>query len=243
VSRFVLSSRATDARELMDDPDCDLRALERTYHHFRIVNRVVAGWRSVYRDLLRPALSAGRENSLLDIGSGGGDVPRLLADWAARDGFRLAITAIDPDPRAQAFAAVQPPVPGLSFRAAFSGELVAEGRRFDIVTSNHVLHHLTPPELSALLADSQRLARRLAVHSDIERSPLAYAAFSVGTWPFFRDSFIRADGLTSIRRSFTRAELRAVAPAGWTVENRFPFRNLLLHRTPGGADSAGRASA
>jgi 2-polyprenyl-3-methyl-5-hydroxy-6-metoxy-1,4-benzoquinol methylase len=239
VSRLVLSSRATDARELMDDPACDLRTLERTYHHFGVVNRVVAGWRSVYRDLLRPALSAGRENTLLDIGSGGGDVPRLLAGWAVRDGFRLAVTAIDPDPRAQAYASVQPPVPGLAFRAALSGELVAEGRRFDIVTSNHVLHHLAPRELAALLADSERLAGTLAVHSDIERSALAYAAFSVGTWPFFRDSFIRADGLTSIRRSFTRAELRAVTPAGWTVENRFPFRNLLVHRTPGESDRPG----
>jgi 2-polyprenyl-3-methyl-5-hydroxy-6-metoxy-1,4-benzoquinol methylase len=237
VTRPVLTSRATDAREIMDDPACDLRALERTYHHFRVVNRVVAGWRSVYRGLLRPALSAERENTLLDIGCGGGDVPRLLAGWAARDGFRLAITAIDPDPRASAYASVQPPVPGLSFRAALSGELVAEGRRYDIVTSNHVLHHLSPPELAALLADSERLAGALAVHSDIERSALAYAAFSVGTWPFFRDSFIRPDGLTSIRRSFTRAELRAVAPAGWAVENRFPFRNLLVHRADGEPDA------
>jgi len=233
VRRVALSSRATDARELMDDPACDARALERTYHHFDVVNRVVAGWRSVYRELLRPALSRERGNTLLDIGSGGGDVPRLLARWAARDGFALDITAIDPDPRAQAYAAVQRPVPGLGFRAARSDQLVAEGRRYDIVTSNHVLHHLAPAELAALLADSERLAGRLAVHSDIERSPLAYAAFSVGTWPFFRDSFIRADGLTSIRRSFTRAELRAVAPAGWTVQNRLPFRNLLVHRAAG----------
>ncbi|MFD3449087.1 class I SAM-dependent methyltransferase [Microbacteriaceae bacterium 4G12] len=234
MSRLVLSSRATDAREIMDDPGCDPRALERTYHHFRVVNRVVAGWRSTYRHLLRPAFVRGRENTLLDIGSGGGDVPRLLAAWAARDGFRLRITAIDPDPRAQAYASVQPPVPGLTFRAALSGDLVAEGARFDLVTSNHVLHHLSPAELAALLADSERLAARLVVHSDIERHPLAYAGFSVGTWPFFRDSFIRADGLTSIRRSFTGPELRAVAPAGWTVENRFPFRNLLVHRAPGG---------
>jgi 2-polyprenyl-3-methyl-5-hydroxy-6-metoxy-1,4-benzoquinol methylase len=238
-----LSSRAVDAHEIMDDPACDLRALERTYHHFDLVNRVVAGWRSVYRSLLRPALSTGRENTLLDIGSGGGDVPRLIARWAARDGFRLAITAIDPDPRAQAYASVQRPVPGLTFRAALSGELVAEGRRFDLVVSNHVLHHLGAAELAALLTDSERLAGTLAVHSDIERSAIAYAAFSVGTWPFFRDSFIRADGLTSIRRSFTRAELRAVAPAGWVVENRFPFRNLLVHRAASRSDGSGTSGA
>ena len=48
----------------------------------------------------------------------------------------------------------------------------------------------------------------------------------------FRGSFIRADGLTSIRRSYTAAELRAAAPPGWKVRPGFPFRNLLPLERP-----------
>jgi hypothetical protein len=44
----------------------------------------------------------------------------------------------------------------------------------------------------------------------------------------FHGSYIRQDGLTSIRRSYTAAELRAAAPPGWTVVPRPPFRNLLI---------------
>ena len=44
-----LSRRETDLVELMDDPDCDLDALRRTYAHFSTVNRLVAGWRPLYR--------------------------------------------------------------------------------------------------------------------------------------------------------------------------------------------------
>jgi len=103
-SRVLLRERAVDAVEEMDLPDCDPARLARTYAQFAVVNRVVAGWRSLYRTRLRPRLSPGSTTTLLDIGCGGGDVDVLLSRWAARDGRRLAITAIDPDPRAIRFA-------------------------------------------------------------------------------------------------------------------------------------------
>jgi SAM-dependent methyltransferase len=97
-----LRLRASDAVELMDDPDCDPEILSRTYDYFRYVNAAVSGWRGVYRREIRPLLSTARESTLLDIGSGGGDVARALARWAARDGLLLTVTAIDPDARAHA---------------------------------------------------------------------------------------------------------------------------------------------
>ena len=235
LARF-LRERAADALEEMDSPDCDPRKLQRTYAQFPLINAVVSGWRGCYRHRIRPLLRATTETTLLDVGCGGGDIARSLARWAARDGLKLRITAIDPDERAFAFAAAQPPVHGLSYRKAFSGELVAEGATFDLVISNHILHHLSASELAALLADSEQLARTLAMHSDISRSPVAFALFSAGTLPFFPGSFIRGDGLTSIRRSYTAAELRSTIPPGWTVVPERPYRNLLLFTPAPAAD-------
>ena len=231
-----LARRDRWATERMDAPDCDLAALHRTYAQFRFVNAVVAGWQLTYRRPLRPVLHRDRPTTVLDIGSGGGDVPRALARWAARDGYRVQITAVDPDPRAHAWAARRPRVAGLTFCQALSSDLVAEGRSFDVVTSNHVLHHLDDAQFQALLADSQQLARVRAVHSDIARSRWAYLLFSAGTRPFFPGSFIREDGLTSIRRSYTADELRASVPPGWRVERHRPWRNLLIH-DPGRAST------
>lgn len=224
-----LAHRDLTAIEEMDKPDCDPATLERTYAQFGLINRSVAGWHRTWARHIRPVLSTSRSNTLLDIGSGGGDVPRAFARWAARDGFTLEITAIDPDERAQAFASSQPTTPGLTFRQAFSSELVKEGAQFDVVTSNHVLHHLSPEELRGLLSDSERLSTRLALHSDIERTRIGFVLFSVATLPL-RGSFIRHDGLTSIRRSYLAKELRAVVPENWRVERQIPFRNLLVHR-------------
>ncbi|MHA7270479.1 class I SAM-dependent methyltransferase [Arthrobacter sp. HLT1-20] len=223
-----LRTRDLQAVEEMDRPECDPATLQRTYAQFPLINAVVSGWRSNYRHRIRPLLSAAARTTLLDIGCGGGDVARSLARWAAADGLWLEITAIDPDDRAFAFAQSQPPAPRLAYRKAFSAELVAEGAGFDLVISNHILHHLTPAEFAGLLADSAALATVAVIHSDIARSPVAYALFAAGTLPFFPGSFIRRDGLTSIRRSYTADELRAQAPPGWVVTSERPFRNLLL---------------
>ena len=223
-----LAKRAAHLRERMDDPACSLERLHATYRQFGAVNRIFAAWRSVYTRYLRPQLG-GEPATLLDIGCGGGDLARRLAGWAQRDGLELHVTAIDPDERAFAYARAQPSPPNVTFEKAFSSEIVAAGEQFDVVVSNHLLHHLTDTELRGLCRDSERLATKLALHNDIRRSALAYLGFNA-TRPFFRDSFIVEDGLTSIRRSFAPAELLGLAPPGWTVEAMFPYRNLLIYR-------------
>ncbi len=233
-----LRARDADAREAMDDPACDPEALARTYARFDLVNAVVSGRRALHRRWIRPRLRAGRAVRLLDVGTGGADLPRRLLRWAAREPGELEVVAIDPDPRAIAFARSLPPVRGLELRAATTSDLVAAGERFDVVVSGHVLHHLTGRELGAILAESERLLAPggVAVHGDIARSGLAYVAFAAGTLPFertlLRGSFIRADGLASIRRSHTPAELAAAAPDGWRVRRGFPARLELVWAAP-----------
>ncbi len=222
-----LRLRDTAVLELMDDPGCDEQALRRTYAGFARVNRLVSGWRSTYRDLVRPRLSSARTTTLLDIGFGGGDLARALAGWARADGLKLAVDAVDPDPRALAFVHDQPATAGVTFRAADTAALVAAGERFDLVTSNHLLHHLDPAALDQVLGDSRQLAAELVVHSDLRRSRLAYLGWSTLARPLSRGTFLHTDGLRSIRRSYTAAELRAVVPGGWRVQPQRPFRLLL----------------
>jgi len=225
----------------MDGAAADRAILDRTYDRFRLVNAVVSNPGAVYRDWVRPRLSVTHTTRLLDVGAGGADLPRALLARARRDGLPLEVVAIDPDARAAEWVAAQPPVPGLEYRRAMSRELADAGERFDVVLSNHVLHHLPPAELGALLADSERLVAPggVAVHGDIRRSLFAYAGFWLGTLPFARNllagSFIRADGLTSIRRSFTPAELAVALPAGWRVRRAFPSRLELVWGDDGGA--------
>lgn len=220
-------ARRSDELERMDDPGVDLALLERTYRQFDTVNALVARWRTLYVRRIRPALPTTRTATVLDVGSGGGDVARRLAGWMRRDGLDVRITGVDPDARAHAFATARP-VEGVRFERATSADLAAAGERFDVVLSNHVLHHLDDAALHAVVADSEALATRLALHADLERARVPHVAFGLATAPLRRSSLLHDDGTASIRRSHRADELRALVPAPWRVERQFPFRLLLV---------------
>jgi len=242
-----LSARAVGMHELMDAPDADPQMLERTYLRFGAVNAVVSRLGAVYRAEVRPRAhrrrAAGeRRLRILDVGAGGGDLCRALAVRLRRDGLDAEITGLDIDPRAVAWASAQDDGSGIEYRCAAVADLVRDGETFDVVLSNHVLHHLDEEGLMEMLEATRRLvtSHGLVAHHDIARSRLGYAAFAAVTWPFagnlLSGSFIRADGLTSIRRSYTVAELAAVVPRGWAVRAGFPSR-LELRWEPGDAGS------
>lgn len=220
-----LRTRDRALRELMDDPDCDPAVLDATLRRFGIVNRLVSGWGTVYRRRLRPALR-GRRTRVLDLGCGGGDLVERLAGLARRDGLDVEWVGVDPDPRAIAAASVRAGA-GIRFRCADAATLVAAGERFDAVVSNHVLHHLDD-DLPGFAADSLALTGGPVLHADIERGRLAYALWAVGVTPLAPGTFLRVDGLRSIRRSYREDELAAVLPDGYTVERPAPFRLLAV---------------
>lgn len=242
----LLRRRSTHEPELMDDPNCDPIALDATYRMFGVINPLVASWRPVYRRWIRPVLRAaaleGRTATLLDLGCGGGDVARSLSRWARRDGLDVAVTAIDPDLRAHAWALAHDNGAGADYRAQSSGDLVAAGERFDVVVSNHVLHHLSPSELTGLLTDTSALTRSVAVHNDLRRSRVAWLLYWVGTLPLMgARTFVRFDGLLSVRRSYRRDELADAVPSGWSVRKQRFYRLLAVfpaHAEPGRTSSS-----
>ncbi len=160
-------------------------------------------------------------------GAGAVTCPLRLARLADRDGLDVEWLGVDPDPRAIAVAAERT-APRVTFRCTDAATLLSEEARFDIVLSNHVLHHLSAVELRAFADDSLGLSAGMVVHSDIRRSRLAYGLYNVAVTPFAPGTFLRTDGSRSIRRSYRAAELAAVLGDPWQVSNASPFRILAV---------------
>lgn len=225
---LFFSNRATGLTELMDNTNCDQNKLFNTYRYFATVNSLISRWKSIYRSHIAPlALKNSRSITLLDIGFGGGDIPIALSKWAAKDDIELAITAIETDPRALEFTGQLATPNKVNFELISAQEMLAQHRSFDIVISNHLLHHIPTTNLPELLETSRKLSRKRVIFNDIERSDIGWLLFNLLSRPFFRNSYVTQDGLTSIRRSYTRKELQAAIPDNWQVKRLFPFRLLL----------------
>lgn len=227
---LFLKERDTTSKEQMDDPNCDRRELFHTYEQFSVINSLISRWNHIYQQRIRPACTnQAKTYTLLDIGFGGGDLPIKIYRWAKKDGIRLHITAIETDRRAYEFVQHLQVPPAITFRNVSSTDLLKEGKKFDFVVSNHLLHHLTEGELLHLLDESKKLSAGQVLFNDIERSDPGYLLFNVLSRLIFRSSFITQDGLTSIRRSYTARELRNTVPEGWKVHRIVPYRLLLSY--------------
>lgn len=227
---LLLDQRDTTSRERMDDPNCDLAELHNTYRQFSTINSLISQWHKIYKRDIRPRLTRNIKNTLLDIGFGGGDIPIKLATWADNDGFDLQITAIDSDPRAFDYIRQIERPANVTFLQCELSELDPVHQQFDFIISNHLLHHLETDALNDMLTRVRKLCRKQVIFNDIKRDDWAYLFFSLLARPVFRSSFITEDGLTSIKRSYTRNELSEAVPAEWQVRSLFPFRLLLTYQ-------------
>ena len=224
-----LSERQPELVEIMDRDDCDPILLNNTYRQFATINLLLSQWTRIYKKELLPLMQKNQSYTLLDIGFGGGDVSVKLAEWAKKDGIHLQVTGIETDQRAFDFAKELDTPDSVTFRHCSSSHLVSEKASFDFVISNHVLHHLSSDQTQLILEEAKSLATQKVLFNDLERSDLGFVLFTTFARLLFRKSFIVADGLTSIKRSYTLKELKSVAPENWNVRRIFPFRLLLTY--------------
>lgn len=231
---LILKNRNPHLIEWMDRDDCDKDLLFNTYDQFDRINRLLSGWSGIYNNYIKPHILKAEANpdqpfTILDIGCGGGDIIRYLNDLCTNDGFHVLFTGIDPDTRALDYSNQSSQPHNINFFSERSDELVKENRTFDIVISNHLMHHLSSGELISICNDASALAKIGVIFSDIERSDIGYIFFQTFAPLLFRNSYIVRDGLTSIKKSYRKKELLSQLPEGWAVVRKFPFRLLALN--------------
>jgi SAM-dependent methyltransferase len=209
------------------------QATVRSLENLRVANRYFGGARSVLRPLgalLRA--EPGRPVRVLDVGCGGADVPRALADWARRHAVRVRITAVDQDPVVVARAAAAcRPWPEIRVVRADATRLPFAERSFDYVTSSMLLHYFGLVEAANLLASWRRLATRAVVVADVRRHWVPCAAIALLGRLSRNPLFQEGHGHT-VRRGFTPKELgRLGGQAGFArmrVRRHVPFRLSLV---------------
>jgi hypothetical protein len=201
---------ATVGVELLDDPDADAETVARSLRHISRANRWFGGRWAVLWGLAQALGHAeprrGARLTLLDVGTGRGDLPLAAERWAARRGVRLVPLGVELHPTAARLATDA----GVRTTVGCAGELPVRSKSVDVALASQVAHHLSAESVVRLLRELDRVARRAVVVADLHRSPLAALAFRAGSRALGFDAVTRHDGLVSIRRGYTVAELAAL---------------------------------
>lgn len=221
--------------ELLDDPGADPQAVARSLRNIARANRWFGGAAAVRFGLGRTLgrVPPGSTLSLLDLGTGLGDLPRAAVRWGAGRGIRLQPAGIELN-RVAASMALRAGVP---VAVACAGSPPVREKSVDIVLVSQLAHHLTGASVIHLLRTCDRLARRAVIVADLRRDRLAGSAFWCGARLMGFDRVTLTDGMTSIRRGFSRKELLALlqqAGIDGRVDQRLGFR-LVATWIPGAA--------
>jgi len=223
--------RLTNAEELLDGPLDDPAALAGNLRDLRRLNRALGGVR-ISRLAVDRLLSAAptnldaRTTSILDVGTGGADIPVALLADARRRGRQLEVVATDVHPEVLDAARVARPalahVPGLALDVADGRSLPHPDRSFDIAHASLVVHHFPPDDAVTLLAEMARVARLGIVINDLDRRRRHWLGALLVGHLLTRNRYTRRDAPLSVRRAYTPAEMRELlARAGLRPVGQF----------------------
>ena len=202
--------------EILDDPSTDAALAVRSLRDVAKANLLFGGRRAIVSELERLMLGSQSSATLLDVGTGLGDIP---ASASARLGQkRVSLTTIgvelDGALAREAAAHCTYAVVGSAMQLPFRTGSI------DFVTCSQVLHHFAGNEAVALIRECTRVARQAVIVGDLRRSWFAVAGLWASSFLLGFHPVSRHDGIVSILRGFTVADLTELVHRSTGIDPR-----------------------
>jgi len=205
--------RADGAREVLDGAVAT-QELAASLADIDRLNSWFGGYALSLRAIRRLAAEVPRARSLrvVDVGGGTAAFAVRVVRWARRSGRDVRVVVVDRDPISLRLArAAVAAYPEILLVCADAAALPCRERAVDIVTSALTLHHLEPAQAAAGLREMTAAARIGVVVNDLLRRRLSLGLVWLVTRLLGCHPISRHDGPLSVRRSYSRDELRVLA--------------------------------
>src|SRR5215468_361231 len=234
--QVALTPARRRGREILDDPGIDPAVRVRSMDDIVRSNRWLGGMRAALVEIRAALAGLPSGATLLDVGTGLGDIPHRAAQDRERTGKSLTTIAVDGARTLLAAAGVR----GSQAVCADALALPFRDDSIDVVSCSQLLHHFDNDDAVRVLGEMNRVARHAVVVSDLRRSWLAVAGFWLVSFPLRFSAVTRHDGSLSVLRGFTSRELEALVMRATGVppiiHRRFGFR-LTARWTPASQDA------
>lgn len=190
--------------EVLDDPGVDPRLAQRSLRDVALANRLLGGTRAVLVELGPVWAQLPRRATLLDVGTGEGDIPAQARLAATRHGVALTTVGLEHT----SWLAKASRARGLVAVCGDARRLPFADRSIDVVTCSQVLHHFFDDQARLLIEELHRVARYRVIVSDLRRSRIAAAGIWIASFLLAFHPASRHDGVVSVMRGFRAPELR-----------------------------------
>lgn len=212
-------------RELMDRPQPVSAELESDLENIRELNRWFGSYALISMFLGR-WIKPGARLRIVDLATGSGDIPRLIAEYGRKVGVELRIDAVDQQSATLEIAKkLSARYPEIAFVEGNVLEWNAT-EPYDLVLCTLALHHFSDDDAVRVLQHCRELSRKFVLVSDLRRSWMATIGVHLLTATVFRQPMTKYDARLSIERAFSFSEMNQLAQrAGWTNfgHKTFPF--------------------
>ncbi len=201
------SQRSTE-KELMDDLNCSGDELLQTLKELKTINKWLGG-NYVTTSGLNKIFKVYPQDSysVADIGCGGGDMIRVMAEWAKNQKKPVNFTGIDANRNIIDLARVRlTDLPKVSWKVQNVFNPDFSDDKVDISTCTLFTHHFTDSELVGLLTSLRSKSRLGIVINDLHRHWFAFYSIKILTRVFSKSAMVRNDASLSVLRSFSRKD-------------------------------------
>lgn len=223
----MLKTRSSEP-EMLDDLMTSEAQIRDSLDFMRFVNAFFGGKDAVlgYFEAIKTPASF----SVLDLGSGGGDIPYALTRWAAQKSKQISVTAVELNPYCLAYAREKFSSSSIRFLKCSAFDLETLGD-FDYIISSMFFHHLSEDEIITLLKRINGHSRRGFLVNDLFRSHLHYAGACLASFFMFKKILFN-DARLSVSRGFREEDLalyRDKTGIPFEIKRKPLFRILMSH--------------
>jgi 2-polyprenyl-3-methyl-5-hydroxy-6-metoxy-1,4-benzoquinol methylase len=222
--------------EAMDDLALNGETLHQTLDGLSIINKFLGNtWATLQAFRQEFVQQSGDVQRVVDLGCGGGDNLRTIANWCNKNGKKVQLSGIDGNQNILDYAKQKNGNhASIEYKQADILDPQYELEPCDILISSHFMYHFTDEELIDFIEKAKKRVTKAIIFSELHRSFLSFLLFKIfGRFmPFSR--MVKEDGLIAIQRSFKREELKHILKnAGvisYSLSWKWAFRYLLVIR-------------